>query len=124
MRLGLLHFLTGMLLLLALFPSNGLAQEVVVVQSLRVRPYEDAVEGFRTSSGTAIHKTLIVEETPDVAARVRAMKPDLVFAVGGEALRRLADLADVPVVYAMVLNPRKIVADAPNVTGISMNIPA
>src|SRR5438093_345370 len=71
-----------------------------------------------------------MEGDPDrgrkIVAQIQSkVKPDLIRAVGISALQAAATEApNVPVVYAMVLNPPSIVGAEPkNITGASMNVP-
>jgi putative ABC transport system substrate-binding protein len=51
-------------------------------------------------------------------------EPDLILAVGSEALKLMKDETKVPVVFTMVLNPETILGkNHKNITGSSMNIP-
>jgi putative ABC transport system substrate-binding protein len=59
----------------------------------------------------------------DVVGEIRRTKPDLVLAVGMEALLKVRKISEIPVVYMMVLNPDSILGGEKNITGISMNIP-
>jgi putative tryptophan/tyrosine transport system substrate-binding protein len=105
-------------------PSLLLAgQGIVVVQSFHVKPYDDALKGFRATCGAEISRVVVTESQNAAVAAVRKEKPALIVAVGMDALEKVREIRNVPIVYVMVLNPRTIVGDQENVTGISMNIP-
>ncbi len=106
------------------------ADDVVVLMSVEVDAYEDAVRGFKASlQGHQIVRTYNMEGNIDrgrdmLASLPAGEKPDLVFAVGVWALQAvLKDPTGIPTVYAMVLNPASIIGSRPtNVTGASMNV--
>lgn len=100
------------------FPAYG--YDVLVIQSLRDKSYEEALRGFR-SACPAKAKRLVLSELAeaDVVRTVREEQPELVLAVGAEALTQVKKLRQVPIVYLMVLTPS---VAAGNITGISMTI--
>jgi len=53
---------------------------------------------------------------------VRKIKPELILAIGMDALVKVRGIRDLPIVYLMVLNPQALIQDNANVTGVSMNI--
>lgn len=94
---------------------------VLSVQGIRAQPYEEALAGFRETCDADLAQ-LILEEGFDLQERVAEVQPELLLAVGPEALARVRDL-ELPVVYVMVFSPSLVLTDAPNVTGVSMNFP-
>jgi putative ABC transport system substrate-binding protein len=99
-------------------------QRIVAVQSIRVAPYEQAVEGFKSVWGAEIKRLVISElDDADVVDRIYGIKPDMVLAIGMDALSKLKAIKNIPVVYLMVLNPQSILSGEKNITGVSMNIP-
>ncbi len=117
---ALVQFIAGMLLLQA---GIVCAQEIVVVQSLKVNPFDDAVHGFK-SNCSAPTTTIILGELDEneLLRTVRARKPVLILAVGAEALARVKQIVDIPVIYLMVANPPPQPMEAKNITGVSMNL--
>jgi putative ABC transport system substrate-binding protein len=113
-------------LFLILFQGTAEAeQRIVAVQSIGVAPYEQAVEGFKSVCGAGIKRLVISElEGADAAAEVYGIKPDIVLAIGMEALSKVKVIKDIPIVYLMVLNPRSLLSGENNITGVSMNISA
>jgi putative ABC transport system substrate-binding protein len=111
-------------------PRAASAADVVVLLSADVDAYHEAVRGVKA---TLRHRVVAeydmegdFERGRKIVAEIQSkVKPDLVIAVGIWALQVVAAHApDVPVVYAMVLNPPSVVAaDAKNITGASMNVP-
>ena len=122
------------LVLCALALTETSAQDttasVVVMKSANVGPYEEALHGFKATLRHRVVAELDLEGDVERGRKFIAdvqgrMKPDLVFALGPWALQAVVGHAgNVPVVYAMVLNPPSIVgAETKNVTGASMNVP-
>jgi putative ABC transport system substrate-binding protein len=113
--------------LLYLILGCGLAEagpEMIAVQSLRVKPYEEAINGLESVCKSRIDRLVISElQGTDIAEKVKEIKPALVFAVGLEALLRVKEIKDIPVVYLMVLDPYSTVSRPQNIAGVSMQIP-
>jgi len=104
--------------------SSGAAQEIVAVQSIRVAPYEKAIEGFKSFCDAKIKRLVISElEGTDVVEKINEIRPDMVLAIGIDALSVVRRIENIPVIYLMVLNPRSILSGEKNITGVSMNIP-
>ncbi|MBU1052686.1 MAG: ABC transporter substrate-binding protein [Proteobacteria bacterium] len=98
-------------------------QEVVVVQSSRVQPYEDAIEGFKNVCDTQIKRLIISElQGADVARQINMISPDMVLAIGMDALLKIKRIKDIPVIYVMVLNPLSILSGEKNIVGVGMHI--
>jgi putative ABC transport system substrate-binding protein len=116
----------SMVIFLILFQGTGEAEEkIVAVQSIGVAPYEQAVEGFRRVCGAEVKRLVISElERADVAAEIDETRPDMVLAIGMEALSKVKVIKEIPIVYLMVLNPRSLLSGENNITGVSMNISA
>jgi putative ABC transport system substrate-binding protein len=112
------------ILLLIFFPSPSLAGgEILVVQSVRIPPYEKAIEGFLSVSNPKIKRFVISElKTPDLAKKVKKIDPHLILTIGRDALVSVKQIRDIPVVYIMVLFPQSILTHDDNFYGISMNI--
>lgn len=115
-----LHILA--FLLLWSFPA--FAAEVLVVQGERLAPFEEALRGFQGTAGVRPTERIVLSEQrgTDVERAVRAAHPRLVLAVGRDALVRLKDIREIPIVYVMVANHDSTGATGRNVTGVSMNV--
>jgi len=103
---------------------NAFASDVLVLQSLRVKPFDDALRGFR-SLCKGDTKTVMLDEAAgaDMVRLVREERPRLILAIGAEALKSVKRIREIPVIYLMVLNPEKITGNARNFAGVDMNIP-
>ena len=115
------------IILLFLILCHGSAeagQEIVVIQSLRVKPYEKAIEGFKSVCNSKIKRLVVSEsEGADVVEKISKIRPDMVLAVGMDALSRVKKIKNIPVVYLMVLNPPSTLSGKKNITGVTMKIP-
>ncbi|MBU3949719.1 MAG: ABC transporter substrate-binding protein [Proteobacteria bacterium] len=114
-------------ILIFLFFCSGLAwarQEVVIVQSSRVQPYEDAIQGFKSVCDAQIKRLIISElQGADVVREIDKISPDIVLAIGIDALSKVKRIKNIPVIYVMVLNPWSILSGETNIGGVNMNIP-
>ena len=114
-------------LLLALILPPRIAdaeQKIVAVQGMRIKPYEEALRGFQSVCNAAIQEIVISEqEESEIVKKIHRIKPDLILAVGIEALSKVRKIKDIPIVYLMVLNPPNPISKQDNITGVNMNIP-
>jgi putative tryptophan/tyrosine transport system substrate-binding protein len=118
---------------LMMWSTTGLAvpafgANVAVIMSSKVDEYQEALRGFKD---VARHRIVAEydmggdpDKGPSIVAEIETkIKPDLIFAVGIWALQAvLSQPTEIPVVYAMVLNPPSVVGDGRNITGASMNV--
>ena len=111
--------------------SPAAAKNVAVIMSADVDAYREALRGFK---GKLDFPAIIAEYNMEgyfdrgqkILNEIRTkVKPNLVLAIGTLALQVVAsEVTNIPVVYAMVLNPPSIVgAGMKNVTGASINVP-
>lgn len=99
-------------LFLCLIPPLGAsAAEVVVLRSSDIKPYNDAVEGFRSACGCTVRQ----QAGPSDDA-------DAVFAVGVDAYRQAKGIRDIPVIYVMVPSTGERSSEPPNFSGVLMQI--
>jgi putative ABC transport system substrate-binding protein len=98
-------------------------QEILAVQSIRVTPYEEAIKGFESVCNVKLKRLILSDlEGTDVVGKIREIRPDLILAIGMDALLRVKRIKNIPIVYLMVLNPQSMLPGE-NITGVSMNIP-
>lgn len=118
----ILHILA--VLLLWGFPA--FAAEVVVVQGERMAPFEAALRGFEGTAGVRSVERFVLSDLrgADVARTVREARPRLVLAIGRDALARVREIREIPVVYVMVTTPETTGTVGRNVTGVEMHVPA
>ncbi len=101
---------------------------VSVVFSSDIEAYQQAWSGFEKFLGEKkvslwVSEYNLKEEEPvEVYSRINKERPDIVFTLGTKASKLAKEkIKDIPVVFCMVFNPKKIV-DL-NITGVSMEIP-
>ncbi|MBZ0157659.1 MAG: ABC transporter substrate-binding protein [Alphaproteobacteria bacterium] len=119
----LLRFGTTLLLFLPLlaFPPLAGALEVAVVKSNSIRPYGEALEGFRSSVPFTVRELPLTKPgNADIVRRIRRMKPDLVLAIGQNALSSISEIEDIPLIYLMVLNLPPSLSKQKNISGVSL----
>ena len=119
MMTGKLFLITAMLLLLL----SGVAEahHLLVIQSSRVKPYEEAFRGFtRACHHEAIHFVVPEAKENEISDFIREEQPRLIVAIGADALEQVKQVRNIPILYLMVLNPSRIVPEAKNITGVQM----
>jgi len=114
-------FLLALLLLYG--DSEASSQEILVVQSHNIKPYADAFTGFKSLvSDRSRGVNFTSRNSNDAVEYLSRRKPDLVLAIGMDALQKVKVFSTVPIVYLMVLNPSVSVSESRNVTGVSMTL--
>ncbi len=99
------------------------AEKVLVLQSIRIKPYDDALKGFKSVCDCTTKKIVLSEiNYADFLRNMHKIKPDMILSIGVNALIKVKDVRDIPIVYVMVLNPQSIIIGKKNITGVSMNI--
>jgi putative ABC transport system substrate-binding protein len=107
---------------LIIWPADASAQQILVVRNQRFRPYSEALSGFRHVLDERFKGVdYIISEGKDAASTIRRKKPDLVLAIGIEALYAVKN-AEIAVVYLMVILPSADSLEEKNITGVSMTI--
>lgn len=117
--------------LICVLVNTGLASatDVVILKSSDIAAYNQAISGFKAALPNDVVLAEYdlqgdLEKGRKLARKVRAADPALVFAVGLKAAKAAQlEIVDIPVVYAMVLDPSKYGLNAPNMTGVLMEIP-
>jgi len=106
-----------------LYQSVVAAAEIVAVQSLDINPYNDALEGFEIACNCDVRRFVVSEMGGvDIVKKVHEAEPDIIIAIGNDALNRVKGIKDIPIVYVMILNPQSVISNEDNITGISMNV--
>ncbi len=118
-------------------PGHCRAMEIVAVVSSRIPPYMEALAGFRDDCGRAVPTSglksitfatiteLILSEEADFASlrtTIRTKKPDLILAVGTNALNAVKSFAKIPIIYLLVPYPEAVTGGLANISGIDMTI--
>ncbi len=107
---------------------------IAIIQPYNISAYYDAVEGFSEQLRRELKQDfqiVVYESTEGLYAAMQqrsltagASDIDLILTVGTQATSDIVQhVTDIPIVFTMVLNPERIVQDAANVIGASLNIP-
>jgi putative tryptophan/tyrosine transport system substrate-binding protein len=116
-------FIFQIIICLFFIAPSWASGEILVVQSLPIKPYNDALQGFKTVCKSRLNRIVGPNlSEAEIRGKVRRNKPDLILAIGMDALEKIKTVNDVPIVYVMVLNPQDMLRDGGNITGVSMNL--
>lgn len=121
--------LTAMGLLGPGFSAPALAYEVAILKSADIAAYNEAVGTFKAGMPASTTYSEFdlqgdVARGRTIAKKLRASDVSLVLAVGLKAaLVAKLEIFDIPVVFCMVLDPEKYNLQAPNMTGITLEVP-
>lgn len=116
------QFLLLVVIICALLcPVISRAYDVSVLKSADIKPYNDAVEGFEKGCNCSIRE-FVLSGTTDALDEMLSSRPDLVLAVGLDALNKVQKIRNIPVVYTMVQNVPNFGTEARNISGIRMYI--
>ena len=123
---------TGLVVLLGLYPlhvSESAAIDIAILQSSDIAAYREAIAGLKATGPIgAIYTEYDVQGDLELgkklARKLRASNASLVVAVGLKAaLAAKLEIADVPIVYMMILDPLKHQLTAANMTGTLLEVP-
>ncbi|MFO0766800.1 MAG: hypothetical protein U0231_08410 [Nitrospiraceae bacterium] len=109
--------------------DNAFAAEVVILNRLDIAAYDQAIAGFKSSLGGSVTLSEYdlegdLEKGRKLARKIRASDPALVLAIGLKAAKAAQlEIVDIPVVYAMVLDPAKYGLTTRNMTGVLLEVP-
>ena len=129
------HVLTVFFLASLLYiPAQLWANEVVVVKSINIKPYNSAVDGFKDVMPDNIRQYTLKQKGTDntkeeLLLLIKNKQTDLIFALGSGALNfAQAECKNIPIIFSFVLNPNLLMGNdwtdaKSNIYGISMNIP-
>lgn len=105
--------------------SSASAQEIAVIKSTNIKPYNEALEGFKNVCNADIEEYVLSDsDSSKILRDIHKNKPDLILTIGLNALSEVMHIRDIPIVYTMVSNPKSVLSGERNITGISMNISA
>jgi putative ABC transport system substrate-binding protein len=105
------------------------ATEIAILNSSDIAAYREAISGFKAKGpGNAIYNEYDLqgdlETGKRIARKIRASDTALVLAIGLKAaLAAKSEIADIPVVYMMVLDPARHRLSGPNMTGTLLEVP-
>jgi putative ABC transport system substrate-binding protein len=115
-----LLFTAALLWCLFVSTHRAAAYEVIIVKDADIKPYREAIEGFKSSCGCIV-KELDLSDTEALERAVKA-RPDAVVAVGTDSFWRVKRIKTIPVIYTMVVPSDTTDRFQNNVSGVSMEI--
>lgn len=99
------------------------SRDILVVQNHRIKPYSDAFAGFKARLNAKFRGVdYTFHDSGGALEYLAGRKPDLVLAIGLDALKTVRNYSGAPIIYLMVLNPSAVVHNGTNITGVSMTI--
>jgi putative tryptophan/tyrosine transport system substrate-binding protein len=119
-------------------PFPGHAAEVLVLQSSRLLPYEQARQGFEAiiAERPLMHgvksiqagdlRFIVLSEEPDqrrLESMIRREKPALLVVIGSNGLDLARKFPAIPIVYLLVPNPGVLIENHSGMTGVAMTMP-
>lgn len=117
-------FMALFISLLFLTGTNAFAAGIVTVQSIDIKPYNDAYLGFKSVCVCDAEQLVISEmHGLDVIKEIRSLKPELIVSIGINALNKIRVINEIPIVYLMVLDPDPVIAGNNNITGVNIYVP-
>jgi putative ABC transport system substrate-binding protein len=120
-RISVFLFALGALsAFIVFFPLPAHAFNVIVVKSAELRPYQDALRGFRDACNCDAQELKLEED--DGAKTVLRESPDAVVAIGTTVFKKMRAIDGLPVIYTMVMPSEAALSLRPNVSGVSMDI--
>jgi len=100
---------------------------VVVLKSDDLGVYEPTVEAFKEATERPVSVLSIEgerERAKEVVTRLRFDPPPLVFALGAKAAFMIhQEMANVPLIYGLLRDPKRYGVEGYNVTGVGVEIP-
>jgi len=103
--------------------ANASIFNIVSVQSIDIKPYNDAVRGYEDACNCEIKKLVLSELRGNIIHKVRRSKPDIIIAVGMTAVKSIMEIEDIPIIHLMAPLPETLLKDRKNIVGIEMFIP-
>src|SRR5215475_11925510 len=127
-RHTLLWHVQMLLSLLWLLPlAQARAQDIVILKSHDIEPFNQALAGFVAACPMRITEYDLrgtKKEESSILQRLTAAKPRLIVAIGPLAAQVAREhLRDVPMIFVMVSNPPKHGLQGANLAGVSLDIP-
>ncbi|MEJ2696222.1 MAG: ABC transporter substrate binding protein [Candidatus Sulfobium sp.] len=113
-----ISFLLILLIILCL-AGRSWAYEAAVLKSADIGPYNEALEGFRSSCDCSV--TTLTPDQDAVTSQIYRLHPDVVVAIGMDALAKVRSVENLPVIYVMVPAPLSD-GEGRNISGVSMYI--
>jgi len=111
-----------LMLLMICLPSAALGRgRIVSVQSISISPYGEAIDGFSEVCTLPLDRLLMSDsKSASLEDRIRRLEPELILAVGLDALKALDGIHDIPIVFVMLLCTECESGGRANITGVNM----
>jgi putative tryptophan/tyrosine transport system substrate-binding protein len=127
-RHALLWYVQMALSLLCLLPlPHVMAQDIVILKSHDLEPFNQAMAGFVAACRMHITEFDLrgsKKEESSIIQRLTAAKPRLIVAIGPLAAQVTRErLQDIPSIFVMVSNPPRHGLQGANLAGVSLDIP-
>lgn len=117
-------------------PAARAGHKIVIVQSSRLQPYEEARLGFLqyisaitpTKGLKSVHAADTTEfiltdiNGTDLRKEASRINPDLILAIGTNALSAVKKITEIPIIYLMAPFPETLVGKNTNITGLGLEI--
>ena len=125
---ALLWYVKMTLSLLCLLPlPQAIAQDIVILKSHDLEPFNQAMAGFVAACHMRITEYDLrgsKKEESSIIQRLTAAKPRLIVAIGPLAAQVTRErLQDIPSIFVMVSNPSRHGLQGTNLAGVSLDIP-
>jgi len=99
-------------------------ETVVAIQNINIRPFQEAMRGFRKACKSDVTDLDISGMTgAKIAQKIDQLSPDLLLAVGTSSLSKIKTIKSIPIIYMMILNPESILTREDNISGVSIHVP-
>jgi putative ABC transport system substrate-binding protein len=100
------------------------ASEIIVVKGSDLKPYNDALEGFKSTCRCTVTELNLAEEgKKNIQERIIQINPDGVLALGIDALNSVWNIDTLPVFYTMVSRlESRTGKNKNNLSGVNMDI--
>ncbi len=99
--------------------------DVLVLDGIRIDYFETALEGFESVCDYDIKRLDTSElSQASIIKYINENRPGVIYVRGNQILRKILGIADIPVVYSLVINPGEFIGDRANFTGVGLRIPA
>ncbi len=118
--------LLASLSILCAFAASAEASPRPLVSALVAKntaPYQRALSAFKMAYDGPVSVHVLDFEGDQALARIRAERPAMLLAVGVKAAKLAQELMELPIVYCMVMDPKRQGLDGPRLIGVPLDIP-
>ena len=117
------RIITLVFLLILLFLASDTHGENVAIISGNMKVHEKTIIGFKSTCRASTEIFTMQDNDETLMEKLQKSKPKVIFAMGNNALEMVKDVKDIPVVFALVFNPQKIISPGSKITGVNMSLP-